>query len=231
VSEQDTRITILIVDDHALLREGLRGIMDRQEDLRVVGEAEDGATTLALAAAKHPDVILLDVEIPGGDVVTTVRQLRESSPDSRVIILSMYESPQLVQALLAVGIRGYLLKSSHWQELVSAIRAVYTSSDRIILGVSRESLGYPEPRPSSKTLSPRELEVLDLVAQALSNSQIAARLDLTEATVKRHLRNIFVKLEAVSRLDAVNKAREWRRQQYAEADPPTADVQLRRRIG
>jgi DNA-binding NarL/FixJ family response regulator len=213
MNEEHDRIRILIVDDHALLREGLRQILYRQEDLQVVGEAEDGPMTVALAAAEQPDVILLDVEIPGSDVATTVKQIRKCSPGSRVIILSMYESPRLVQALLAAGIRGYLLKSSHWQELVAAIRAVYTSSDRIILGVSRESLGYAPPGPSPRTLSARELEVLDLVAEALSNCQIASRLQLTEATVKRHVRNIFIKLEAVSRIDAVNKAREWQRNQ------------------
>jgi DNA-binding NarL/FixJ family response regulator len=230
MSGQDSRITILIADDHALLRDGLHQIMDRQEDLRVIGEAEDSATTVALAAAERPDVILLDVEIPGDDAVTRVKRIKESSPDSRVIILSMYESPQLVQALLAAGIRGYLLKSSRWQELVAAIRAVCTSSDRVILGVSRESLGHHEPASLPSGLSHRELEVLELVAEALSNYQIAARLHLTEATVKRHLRNIFIKLEAVSRIDAVNKAREWQRRQHAEGDLLAADVQLRRRI-
>jgi DNA-binding NarL/FixJ family response regulator len=227
MSEEHDRITILLVDDHTLLREALREILDRQEDLRVVGEAEDGRTTVTLAAAEQPDIILLDVEIPGSGVATTVKQISERSPGSRVIILSMYEGPQLVQALLAVGIRGYLLKSSHWQELVTAIRAVRTS-DRIILGVSRESLGYVPPHPAPGALTARELEVLDLVADALSNYQIASRLHLTEATVKRHLRNIFVKLEAVSRLDAVNKAREWQQRQCAEADSAAADVQLRR---
>jgi DNA-binding NarL/FixJ family response regulator len=227
MSEEHNQITILLVDDHTLLREALREILDRQEDLRVVGEADDGRTTLTLAAAEQPDVILLDVEIPDSDVATTVKQISERSPGSRVIILSMYEGPQLVQALLAVGIRGYLLKSSHWQELVTAIRAVHTS-DRIILGVSRESLGHVPPHLSPRMLTPRELEVLDLVANALSNSQIATRLHLTEATVKRHLRNIFIKLEAVSRLDAVNKAREWQQRQFAEADSGAVDVQPRR---
>jgi DNA-binding NarL/FixJ family response regulator len=209
MNEEGDQIRILIVDDHALLREGLRQILDRQEGLQVAGEAADSHTTVALAAAEQPDVVLLDVEIPGSDVVTTVKQIRTCSPGSRVIILSMHESPQLVQALLAVGIRGYLLKSSHWQELVAAIRAVYNSSDRIILGVSRESLGYAPTSLSPRTLSARELEVLDLVAEGLSNWQIASRLQLTEATVKRHLRNIFIKLHAVSRIDAVNKARDY----------------------
>jgi DNA-binding NarL/FixJ family response regulator len=213
MKHEDDRITILLVDDHALVREGLRELFETQQDMQVVGEADDSDSTVALAAAEQPDIILLDVEIPGGDVTTTVNQIRECSPSSRVIILSMYEGPQLVQALLAVGIRGYLLKSIHWPELVAAIRAVRGDSSRIALGVSRESLGYIQPGSSPAALSGRELEVLDLVAQALSNGQIASRLQLTEATVKRHLRNIFVKLGAVSRLDAVNKTKEWQRRQ------------------
>jgi DNA-binding NarL/FixJ family response regulator len=162
---------------------------------------------------------LLDVEIPGGEVTTTVSQIRNCSPSSRVIILSMYEGPQLVQALLAVGIRGYLLKSVHWQELVVAIRAVCADSDRIVLGVSQQSLRYVNRESSAGMLSPREYEVLRLVAQALSNSQIASRLGLTEATVKRHLRNIFVKLGAVSRIDAVNKAAQWQRRDRRSYHP------------
>jgi DNA-binding NarL/FixJ family response regulator len=217
MNDKDDRITILLVDDHALVREGLREILETQQDMRVVGEAEDSDSTVALATAEQPDIVLLDVEIPGSDVTTTVKQIRERSPSSRVIILSMYEGPQLVQALLAVGVRGYLLKNIHWQELVAAIRAVRADDSRIALGVSRESLGYVRPGPSPATLSGRELEVLDLVAQALSNGQIASRLQLTEATVKRHLRNIFVKLGAVSRLDAVNKTKEWQRSQLPAA--------------
>jgi DNA-binding NarL/FixJ family response regulator len=214
MGDSGDRITVLLVDDHALVREGLREILETQPDITVVGEAQDSATAVALAAGTQPDIVLLDVEIPGGEVTATVNQIRHRSPASRVMILSMYEGPQLVQALLAAGIRGYLLKSIHWQELVVAIRAIRADDDRIILGVSRESLHAVRQEPPHRMLSARELEVLDLVAQALSNSQIASRLHLTEATVKRHLRNIFAKLGAVSRLDAVNKAKEraaWQR--------------------
>ena len=184
--------TIVMVDDHALVREGLRRILESQEDLRVVGEVGDSATAVALAADEKPDVILLDVEIPGGEVTSTVRQIRNCSPRTRVIILSMYEGPDLVQALLAAGVRGYLLKDTHWQELVVAIRTVMTDSDRVVLGVSRESLQPNQPGPLAETLSAREREVLALVGEALSNSQIATRLSLTEATVEappaEHLR-------------------------------------------
>jgi DNA-binding NarL/FixJ family response regulator len=203
---QSERATILIVDDHALVREGVRGILETQKDLHVVGEASDSATTITIANDQQPDVVLLDVEIPGGDATVTVRQILECSPRSRVIILSMYEGPQLVDDLLTAGVRGYLLKSIHWEELVMAIRTVIADGDRVVLGVSRESLRPPRQGAGEEALSAREREVLALVGEALSNRQIAARLSLTEATIKRHLRNIFIKLGAVSRLDAVNKA-------------------------
>ena len=205
--DENDRTTILMVDDHALVRQGLRQLLETQEDLRVVGEAGEAEQAVTLAAATEPDIVLLDVEIPGGEVTETVRRMGERSPRSRIIILSMHEGPELVQATLAVGIRAYLLKSVHWQELVAAIRAVHADGDRVVLGVSQESLQAARHRPKQGELSDREREVLGLVAQALSNGQIASRLGLTEATVKRHLRNIFAKLGAVSRLDAVNKAK------------------------
>jgi DNA-binding NarL/FixJ family response regulator len=205
--DKNDRTTILMVDDHALVRQGLRQLLETQEDLRVVGEAGEAEEAVTLAAETAPDIVLLDVEIPGGEVTETVRRIGELSPRSRIIILSMHEGPELVQATLAAGIRAYLLKSVHWQELVAAIHAVHADGDRVVLGVSQESLQAARPRPQQGELSQREREVLGLVAQALSNGQIASRLGLTEATVKRHLRNIFVKLGAVSRLDAVNKAK------------------------
>jgi DNA-binding NarL/FixJ family response regulator len=206
------RTRILIVDDHALVREGLRRILQTQEDMEVVGEAGDSTAAMAVAVREQPDIVLLDIEIPGGDATTTVRELQGYSPGSRVIILSMYEGPRLVRALLDAGIRGYLLKSIHWQELVVAIRTVRADSDRVVLGVSGQSLGNVRQGPGTgaAALSTREREILGLVSQALSNGQIASLLSLREATVKRHLRNIFVKLGAVSRIDAVNKAAELR---------------------
>lgn len=204
----DERTTVLIVDDHALLREGLRNILNMQQDMCVIGEAADSASAAEITAQKKPDIVLLDIQIPGCEAADTVSRIRRDSPESQVIILSMHESPQLVRALVAAGIRGYLLKSVHWQELVMTIRVVHDDANRIILGVSKESLEHAGQPSSPAKLSARELEVMELVAKAMSNSQIASRLNLTEATVKRHLRNIFAKLEAVSRLDAVNKATE-----------------------
>jgi DNA-binding NarL/FixJ family response regulator len=205
MTEPADRISVAIVDDHALFREGVRGILEAQSDMVVVGEAGDSAGAVALVTRARPRVVLLDVEIPGDDATMTVTRIHRASPNSQVIILSMYDGPQLLRSLVAAGIRGYLVKSVHRQELVAAVRSARADDGKIILQVSRESLATVE-EPRSGVLSERELEVLELTAQALSNMQIASHLGLREATVKRHLRNIFVKLGAVSRIDAVNKA-------------------------
>jgi DNA-binding NarL/FixJ family response regulator len=189
----DRRISVVLVDDHGLVREGLRELLTVEGDIVVVGEAANSAEAVERVAEHQPDVILLDVEIPGADVAVTVVRIQQVSPNSRILILSMYDGPQLLRRLLALGVGGYLLKSVDRAELVSAIRSVHH--------VPAQAHGEPE-----SMLSTREREILELVAQALSNSQVASRLHITEATVKRHLRNVFVKLGAVSRIDAVNKA-------------------------
>lgn len=205
MKEDDQATSIVIVDDHALFRDGLREILNAHEDLIVVGEASDSEGAVTLVAEKRPHVVLLDIEIPGEDVTATVSRIRCLAPDSAIVILSMYEGPQLLKSLLQVGVRGYLLKSARRQELVVAVRSVRHNPDRVVLSVSCESLAQLHGE-SGGVLSGRERQILEMTAQALSNTQIAHRLGLAEATVKRHLRNIFIKLGAVSRIDAVNKA-------------------------
>ncbi len=201
-----TPISIALVDDHDLVREGLKEIIEANDDLVVVGEAGDSAGAVAVAAGLRPEVVLLDVEIPGDEVTATVGRIREVSPRSQVIILSMHDGPHLLRSLLDVGVKGYLLKSVSREELLSAIRCTRANDGRVLLSVSSSSLRAVTPGSATARLSERECEVLRLAAEALSNAQIGRRLGLAEATVKRHLSNIYVKLDAVSRIDAVNKA-------------------------
>jgi DNA-binding NarL/FixJ family response regulator len=201
----EPRIRVLLVDDHTLVRDGLREILDSYDDLVVVGGAATSDEAVAQAQRHLPDIVLLDVDLRDGEVTGTLRAIRDVSPASRVIILSMFEEPRLVRQLVAAGVRGYLLKSVSRHELVSAVRGVGRDAERMVLSVSHETLVRMHST-SGAGLSDRELEVLELVALALSNSQVADRLAITEATVKRHLRNVFAKLGAVSRIDAVNKA-------------------------
>lgn len=199
-------IRILIVDDHGLFREGLRELLTAHASLSVVGEASDYREAVAAVAALDPDVVLLDVGIPGGHVTSAVRELRRPGSRPHIIILTMYDDPTLLHRLLTLGIRGYLLKTASRQQLVSAILATRgAADDQVTLSVSRVSLTSPAGA-APDLLTGRELAVLMRAAKALSNGQIARELALTEATVKRHMRNIFAKLGAVSRMDAVQKA-------------------------
>jgi DNA-binding NarL/FixJ family response regulator len=197
-------IRVALADDHALMREGLRQILMAQHDISVVGEAGDSSGALAVVAAEKPDVVLLDVEMPGEDVTVTVRRMKAASPRTKVVILSMYDRQHLVQSLLALGIKGYLLKSVTGEQVVAAIRNATAQDGNVVLSISAQSLSAAADYDS--VLTDRERAVLQLAASAMSNVQIASRLSLTEATVKRHLHNIFTKLDAVSRIDAVNKA-------------------------
>jgi DNA-binding NarL/FixJ family response regulator len=201
----DDRTTVLVVDDHALVRAGLREIISAERDMVVVGEAGDSARAVQLTGQMRPRVVLLDVEIPGDDATTTVSNIHRISPQSRVVVVSMYEGPLLLRSLLAAGIQGYLLKSACRQELLLAIRSA-SRNGPVVLKVSPQSLALLPRPPSQARLSEREREVLGYVAQALSNAEIAKRMSVSEETVKRHLRSTFQKLGAVSRIDAVNKA-------------------------
>lgn len=204
MSTESDGVRILLADDHTLLREALRDVLLAEDDFRIVGEAGDAASVVRVAMRTRPHIVLLDIEMPGSQPADTVRELLAVSPDCQVIILSMYDDPWLVQQMLDIGIRGYLHKSVTRREVVTAIRDAVGDEQRVTVSVSHGVPGN-EHSPTA-LLSLREFEVLTLVARAMSNRQIGARLSITEGTVKRHLRNIFGKLGAVSRIDAVNKA-------------------------
>ncbi len=198
-------ISVVLVDDHTLLRDGLRDILQIEPDIVVVGEAGHSRQALELVEARRPDLVVLDVGIPGDSVTHTVGEIHRLSPHTSVLILSVYDDPVVVRSLLDLGVRGYLLKSVGRHDFVAAVRGVHHDPDRVVLSISQQSLRQVNGSGAG-VLSVREREVMMLVAAALSNTQIASRLDITEGTVKRHLRNVFTKLGAVSRIDAVNKA-------------------------
>jgi two-component system nitrate/nitrite response regulator NarL len=200
-------VRILLADDHTLLREAMRELLAFEPDFEVVGEAADGAEAVELAGRMRPDIVLLDVEMPRNVPAETVRGIRAASRSSRVIMLTMHDAPQLVRDMVESGVAGYLHKSIGSQALTAAIRGALEAGGggrRLVMSVTHGSL-LTDQAPS-RLISPRERQILVLVAAAFSNRQIASRLSITEATVKRHLRNAFEKLGAVSRIDAVNRA-------------------------
>jgi two-component system nitrate/nitrite response regulator NarL len=198
------RIEILVADDHTLLREALRDLLQTIEDFRVVGEAGDGDAVLEVTASRQPDVILLDIEMPRSEPLRMVSTLLRVSPRSKVIVLSMHDDPPLIQEMLSLGVRGYLHKSANLDDLTTAIQAAHRNCGPVIIVAPTDAAIRTDD--TGNCLSAREHQVLTLVAKAMSNRQIAARLSIAEGTVKRHLRNIYCKLGAASRIDAVNKA-------------------------
>lgn len=204
MAEKNT-ISILVADDCTLLREAFCYFFATESDFTLVSAVRNGEEAVSLAAKFNPDIVLLDLEMLSTQPHVTVGRLLRHSPGSKVIILSMVDNPRLVRELFHVGISAYLHKSVSRHDLVSAIRSVRRGDVYVTVAVSHETSVLPgESRDG--ILSIREKEILALVAQALSNRQIGNQLRITEGTVKRHMRNIFDKLQAVSRIDAVNKA-------------------------
>lgn len=200
-------IRLLIVDDHPVVRDGLRGMFAGEEGFEVVGEASDGAAALTLAESCRPDVILLDLRMPGLDGTTTIRRLAERGIPARVLVLTTYDSDSDVVPAIEAGATGYLLKDATREELFRAVRAAARGES--VLAPSVATLLMNQLRaPARDTLSARELEVLELIAQGLTNREAAARLFISEATVKTHLLHIYAKLDVNDRAAAVATAYE-----------------------
>lgn len=202
-------LRVMVADDHTLLRDGLRELLSTDPAFVVVADAATGPDVIAQAAEHRPDLLLLDVQMPGPGARAVVEQVTVVSPDTKIIILTMHDDPALVRQLVESGASAYLLKTIARAELLASVHAVARSPDNVVLSVSRRTIGRLEqpPEPAPGALSPRELDVLRGVARALSNAQLAAELFITESTVKRHLTNIYAKLGAASRVDALLKAR------------------------
>jgi DNA-binding NarL/FixJ family response regulator len=211
-NENDKTIRILLVEDHAVVREGTAELLNRQADLEVVGEAGDGQTAVEMAAKLKPDVILMDVQMPVLDGIAATKQIKAKQPTIAVLALTAHDEDQYIFALLEAGAAGYLLKTVRGMELIEAVRAVHRGEAALHPTVAKKLLGRfavkQEPvkhdsTPPSESLTERELEVLRLAGSGLSNKEIADKLVLSPRTVQAHFANIFAKLEVGSRTEAV----------------------------
>ncbi|MET7876701.1 response regulator transcription factor [Micromonospora profundi] len=195
-------IRLLIVDDHPVVRDGLRGMFTGDPDFEVVGEARDGAEALALAANRRPDVVLMDLRMPGMDGVTAIGRLVGSGSPAKVLVLTTYDTDADVLPAIEAGATGYLLKDAPREELVRAVRAAARGEAVLSPSVAGRLMGRLRA-PAEEPLSHRELEVLAMVAKGTSNREAAARLFISEATVKTHLLHVYAKLGVNDRAAAV----------------------------
>ncbi|MDP9350831.1 MAG: response regulator transcription factor [Chloroflexota bacterium] len=201
-------IRAMLVDDHALLREGTRALLETAPDIEIVDETGRGEEALELAHRLAPDVVLLDIKLQGLGGIDVARALRQDLPEIKVLMLSAYNTEQYVRALFAIGVHGYLLKSATGPELTEAVRAVCRGetvlsaeiASRIVSGTRRSGIA------ASDTLSDREREVLELVGRGASNKEIAASLALSTRTVEKHVSGAMAKLSARSRTEAIKLA-------------------------
>ncbi len=196
-------VRILVADDHPMLREGLVAVLSTQPDFEVVGEAADGAEVVRLAGALRPDVILLDLEMPGVDGVEALEGLRDAGSEAHAIVFTAYDTDERILGALRAGARGYLLKGASRQEIFDAVRTVHAGGSLLEPGVTTRLLDHVREGEQREPLTPRELEVLSLISEGLHNSEIAARLFVTERTVKFHVSSILAKLGADNRTEAV----------------------------
>jgi len=202
----ETMIRVLIVDDHAIVRKGIRALLATERDIQVVGEAGDGAEAIAQAQALHPDVILMDLVMPQVDGIEATRQITARHPSVRILVLTSFAADDKVFPAIKAGALGYLLKDTSPTDLVSAIHQVHRGEPTLEPSIARKVLGelaHPPQEPLTvDPLTERELDVLRLVAQGKSNKEIAEQLVIADMTVRAHVSNILGKLHLASRTQA-----------------------------
>ncbi len=204
-------VRVLVVDDDDLMRAGLRSVLASDDTIEVVGEASDGHAALTSARALHPDVVLMDIRMPVLDGISATRELLATSPDARVVVLTTFDDDEYVFGALAAGAAGFLLKRTRPEELISAIHTIAAGDALLSPSVTRAVIDRVADRQPVDTraherleeLTPREREVLMLIARGLSNGEIAAELVVEESTVKTHVKRILMKLHARDRVQAV----------------------------
>jgi two-component system response regulator NreC len=212
------KLTLLIADESALLRAGLRLLINAQEDMHVVAEAADSATAVVKASDHQPNVVVMDFLMPGGTTCRSIQAIRQSSPDTRVIVLSMYDDPAHLVAVMTAGASGYVLKRSTDMDLLSAIRAVQRGEtfidSRLVCNaiqrtvLKRAAAHAAQPGKSQHILSFRERQVLKLVADGYTNQEVAKQLALSVKTIETHRSRLMRKLGLTSRAELYRYARE-----------------------
>ena len=206
---EDAKIRVLVADDHPMLREGLVAVLDTQQDFEVVGEAADGSEVVRLAERLNPDVILLDLEMPGVDGVAALEKLRSAGSEARTIVFTAYDTDERILGALRAGARGYLLKGASRTEIFDAIRTVHAGGSLlqpVVTNKLLQTMSRKERREETEPLTPREIEVLGLLALGLQNKEISSRLFITERTVKFHVSSLMHKLGAENRTETVTIA-------------------------
>lgn len=206
-------IQVLIADDHALFRYGMRAMLLSEDGFGVAGEAATGEEAVALAAELAPDVVLMDIQMPGINGIEATRRIVERDPGVGVVVVTMFEEDDSVFAAMRAGARGYVLKGADADEVVKVVRAVAGGEAHFGPEIARRLMGFfSAPKPGAPEAFPelteREREVLDLVARGLGNAEIARRLHLSEKTVRNHVSHVFVKLRVADRSQAIVRARE-----------------------
>ncbi|WP_349865651.1 response regulator transcription factor [Leifsonia sp. WHRI 6310E] len=202
-------IRIVLADDHPVVREGIRGMLTGYDDIDVVGQAASGPEAVDLVAALHPDLVLMDLRMPGGDGVAATRAITASHPGTRVVVLTTYETDQDILRAIEAGASGYLLKDIAPAELARSVRAAATGETVLATSAASALLGRLRGgAPAAPALSPQEVKVLRLAADGRTNAAIGAELFIGEATVKTYLSRAYEKLGASDRTSAVRRALE-----------------------
>ncbi len=211
-SEQPTRV--VVADDHSLFRYGLKAMLANAEGFEVVGEATTGEEAVEKVAELEPDIVLMDIQMPGINGIEATRRILETNPRVGVVVVTMFEDDDSVFAAMRAGARGYVLKGADVEEVLKVLGAVAEGEAHFGPEIARRLMGFfstPKPAASSEAfpeLTAREAEVLDLIAQGHNNAEIAARLFLSPKTVRNHISSIFGKLQVADRAQAIVRARE-----------------------
>jgi two-component system, NarL family, response regulator DevR len=203
-------LKVMLVDDHEIVRQGLRALLEAEGDIKVVAEADNGPSAVSLASAHQPDVVVMDVRMPGGSGVEACRAIRDERPDAQIIMLTSFSDDEALFNSIMAGAAGFVLKQIKGRDLIDAIRTVADGKSLLDPGVTQRVLErlrkakFDEKDPKLARLSPQEERILDMVGEGLTNREIAERIHLSDKTVKNYVSTILQKLEVARRAEAAS---------------------------